>query len=704
MQINKVSDTSSLDSFFETMDRFNKKAGLFSSLDELMAGGSKLTKIKGLTGPGAKVLKQIGPEVEVKAILQAFEDGNNTLLGSQYRSGNEEIKALIYHLMEEGGDLSALTRKSKADLVVDYRRSKNLPAVQSPSSVAVRSAPSAPMGRQTLESLAEEFPFAKRVLRATGKETGPTIDAILDEHTNIWEYASTVTNGLRAEGKADPTQLKELTNAIAGSRARIDTVLTQKVDELDSLMLTAPKDLPKDGAKAAENILRETAERMYKASEESVEMAAKKLAEMEKALADASKKTGNKALMDPAKDPLKTIQRAKEDTIASIKALEKKSQKSPLLSRIRKAGWAVSLLKILGFAGLVGAGVMGAKYLMRDDDTGSVGGAPGASGARGDIGGASATTEDAIKRYLETGDTSALAKALQGSRFSNLMIFPEPIDGLSFAFFDSGRLKSPGERVLLPTHPETLTILRSFTSGPGMMVYNYERSKVSNPQSALNKSVQVIYQYGFYATSLGNTRARKYIMGRPFRAFPKRKFLGRRGEGLSPAQQKDRRPERFLRTSSDSDRLQKLNTFKKVSSNNSNSTNNHQNTDVTLFKEADETSKSYCKDAVKDLNNNDKEVREYFTGLGRLYDEKSENPKTDFGSLYNITDGSGSELVNSAHPKSVVILDSIGNGGLVENGLEQKEQSEGVAMSAPTGNYRSNYAWVRNMLEKKGSK
>jgi hypothetical protein len=119
-----------------------------------------------------------------------------------------------------------------------------------------------------------------------------------------------------------------------------------------------------------------------------------------------------------------------------------------------------------------------------------------------------------------------------------------------------------------------------------------------------------------------------------------------------------------------------------------------------LFKEADEVSKSYYKDAVTDLNNTDKTLRTYFTGLGRLYDEKSETPKGDYKTLYNVHDETGTDLVHAAHPKAIVVLDSIGNGGLVENGLEQQRQTQGVALSTPTGNYRANYAWVRESLKK----
>ena len=119
-----------------------------------------------------------------------------------------------------------------------------------------------------------------------------------------------------------------------------------------------------------------------------------------------------------------------------------------------------------------------------------------------------------------------------------------------------------------------------------------------------------------------------------------------------------------------------------------------------LEKKADDFSKSYYKDAVTDLNNNDEILQSYFAGLGRLYDERLEKRKADFKELYNVIDEAGQDLIYEAHPKEVVVSDAIGRGGLVENGLEQKRQTHGVALSAPTGNFRANYASRHDALKK----
>ena len=144
-------------------------------------------------------------------------------------------------------------------------------------------------------------------------------------------------------------------------------------------------------------------------------------------------------------------------------------------------------------------------------------------------------------------------------------------------------------------------------------------------------------------------------------------------------------------------RMQKLSHLKEISLD---STNNQSNNDINLLKKADEVSKSYVKDAVKDLNHEDKTLREYFTGLGRLYDAESEKRNPDKKELYQLHDETGRDLTLSAHPKAIRVSDGLGNGGLVENGLEQKEKLEDVALSTPTGNFKSRYAKLKSLFNK----
>jgi hypothetical protein len=126
-----------------------------------------------------------------------------------------------------------------------------------------------------------------------------------------------------------------------------------------------------------------------------------------------------------------------------------------------------------------------------------------------------------------------------------------------------------------------------------------------------------------------------------------------------------------------------------------NSTNNVDN-ECDLSKIADDCTKSYYKDALLGQNSNDKYMKAYYAGLSSLCDEGLEKRKADYKEYFMLHDETGEDLIHDAHPKAIVVSDAIGRGGLVENGLEQKRQSHGVALSTPTGNYRANYAWLQN--------
>ena len=218
---------------------------------------------------------------------------------------------------------------------------------------------------------------------------------------------------------------------------------------------------------------------------------------------------------------------------------------------------------------------------------------------------------------------------------------------------------------------------------------------------------------------MGRRRSRRLTRGRKIRGLPGQGYAGSKRKNMGRDVRRRRR--RAFRLGVDASeriellmkyaeqthdifeesRLERFDSLRKIAEEALNSTNNNTIYDDSgLFKGADDVSKSYYKDAVTDLNNSDPYLRSYFTGLKGLYDEKAETPKGDYKSLYNVHDETGVDLVNSAHPKAVVVLDSIGRGGLVENGLEQQRQTQGVAFSTPTGNYRANYAWVRDSLNK----
>ena len=107
---------------------------------------------------------------------------------------------------------------------------------------------------------------------------------------------------------------------------------------------------------------------------------------------------------------------------------------------------------------------------------------------------------------------------------------------------------------------------------------------------------------------------------------------------------------------------------------------------------------TYHEDAVKGLK--DKLTKSYYAGLDSMYNEKPKAQKTDLKDLYGFQEETGYDLLMEAHPKSTYLAEAMGDGGLVENGLEQKVKSEAVALSVPSGNFRSKYAETHAYLNK----
>lgn len=267
---------------------------------------------------------------------------------------------------------------------------------------------------------------------------------------------------------------------------------------------------------------------------------------------------------------------------------------------------------------------------------------------------------------------------------------PQPFEGMNYVFMtdkaggldiDDPALQSANLDILI----EALNNRKT-----GLPIYMSLEGSMPSKQHALNEAAEEILEKGLYR----KRRSRRYDLGKG--TSGRRGISGFSDKNLSREQREMKRKER-RRASDNSDRFEKISQLKEFSLN---STNNHLNNDTNLLKKADDVSKSYVKDAVKDLANEDKTLREYFTGLGRLYDAESENRNRDYEELYKLHDETGRDLTLSAHPKAIRVSDAMGNGGLVENGLEQKEKLEDVALSAPTGNFTSRYAKLKNLLIK----
>ena len=111
---------------------------------------------------------------------------------------------------------------------------------------------------------------------------------------------------------------------------------------------------------------------------------------------------------------------------------------------------------------------------------------------------------------------------------------------------------------------------------------------------------------------------------------------------------------------------------------------------IGMRKMADQYPNKYISDAISGLS--DQYSKLYYAGLKSMYNQKRENVKADYSDLYDVHKEKGADLIHEAHPNAIVVSDAMGNGGLVENLLEQKSHSEGVAKSAPTGNFRGKHA------------
>ena len=156
-----------------------------------------------------------------------------------------------------------------------------------------------------------------------------------------------------------------------------------------------------------------------------------------------------------------------------------------------------------------------------------------------------------------------------------------------------------------------------------------------------------------------------------------------------------------IKKSSRKDQLKKISELVMSNENHRSSTNKNKLKD-SIRKKSDDFAKSYYKDAKKDLSTEDSFMKSYYAGFSDMYDEsQGDKPKLDYKDSYSLHDETGDDLIHEAHPEAIVVSDAIGNGGLVENGSEQKRQSHGVAQRTPTGNYRANYAWLQEGLLKK---
>jgi len=126
--------------------------------------------------------------------------------------------------------------------------------------------------------------------------------------------------------------------------------------------------------------------------------------------------------------------------------------------------------------------------------------------------------------------------------------------------------------------------------------------------------------------------------------------------------------------------------FQKFSNEKQNTINNKKR----LMQSDDFKTDDYFKSLMKDLD--DSYMKSYYAGLKGMHNKKPESRKSDYADLYQTSDETGTDLMLSAHPKSVELAKAISDGGLIENGIEQQVKTEQILLDIPTGNFKNRYA------------
>lgn len=95
----------------------------------------------------------------------------------------------------------------------------------------------------------------------------------------------------------------------------------------------------------------------------------------------------------------------------------------------------------------------------------------------------------------------------------------------------------------------------------------------------------------------------------------------------------------------------------------------------------------YYKDAISGLSNPDPLLKEFYQSM-RQETLRNSELRDARKNLRGSEEQEGQDIVNQAHPKEIRLSDAHGDGGLLENGNEQKERSLQVAKKNPTGNFK----------------
>jgi len=714
MRINKIADDSIIVSYFETMSRYNRKNAM--GFIKIASWLSAIGKFVGYTDDGVEaVIKATGIDPaarQSKALADLSTLPSGGIMAGATTSNVDSAFISWFKGADHGEQLASMR---------DARHAIKAAIQQGDPSTFMD-------GSGNITNTGKEFIAAslknKGVL-ADSSKADEFVDAILSGPTSGTWKGGPAPRPTPTPPSPHPTPTPPIPPNPISRFASVDEAIRHGKDVVSALSVDDAFQLIKnDTLDDAANILIG----MGRAGDSGKKNAA---AVISKLIAEDATKAGEiMAKMDA--DELSKI----------LKAASEVEQKS-ILDALKSAGKA-TVAKNVAIALLIGGGVVGggywlSSYLSGDD----AGGRPfpdegdGTAMLPREIENIKQALSEKDYRKLQenlitlkdSGNASVLNDALntimRHYRKTKVIELTPPFitdDNVEiyYAFVKHvwGSKASPGNQTVVNAARKALDDPR----GGRTLFVEETHSAQGDAQAGVNQALEKIIGHGGGETGLlggklpGRRRSRRLAKGLRVKPLKGRGKAGKRSVTQGRAEKKERR--RRVRGKSASERLQMLQKYasivseydikrmerfdsiQKIAQKASNSTNIIENDDLALFKSADSFSKSYYKDAVTDLNNTDTYLRSYFTGLGKLYDERPETPKGDYKTLYNVSDGTGADLVHEAHPKAIVVLDSNGRGGLVENGSEQQRQTQGVALSAPTGNYRANYAWLRNSLKK----
>lgn len=123
---------------------------------------------------------------------------------------------------------------------------------------------------------------------------------------------------------------------------------------------------------------------------------------------------------------------------------------------------------------------------------------------------------------------------------------------------------------------------------------------------------------------------------------------------------------------------------------------NEELTYTKMNKKADKTSREFIKSMLKEVS--DQYTQSYYDGMKKQFEVKPKKRKSDYHKLYGAS--TKETMIEKAHPLSVNLFYNSGNGGLIENQVEQHNATKNMLQDMPTGNFQNRLASIVENLVK----